>query len=266
LLKVANVSALDGAAVSGPVDGRGQRKKEKDDKKPMLAIDALTLDYTVKFPLSLVISRQTILRYQLLFRFLLRLKHIEQSLSSMWIDHKGTPWRQAVPNHPELERWRLRIASLRARMLAFVQQIQAFATLEVFEPNWRVLETSLANVTTVDQLLINHVDFLDTCLKGCMLTSSKLLEAQSRLIVTCSTFALYSSVFSKHATKALALAATPEGDQDISNCWASLAKFETHFNHWFKLHLNYIQLDASSENVSLLPLVARLKSILRTHD
>ena len=36
LLKVANVSALDGAAVSGPVDGRGQREKEKDDKKPML--------------------------------------------------------------------------------------------------------------------------------------------------------------------------------------------------------------------------------------
>jgi gamma-tubulin complex component 2 len=63
-------------------------------------------------------------------------------------------------------------------MLAFVQQIQAFATLEVFEPNWRVLETSLANVTTVDQLLINHVDFLDTCLKGCMLTSSKLLEVR----------------------------------------------------------------------------------------
>ena len=34
------------------------------------AIEALALDYNVKFPLSLVISRKTILRYQLLFRFI----------------------------------------------------------------------------------------------------------------------------------------------------------------------------------------------------
>jgi gamma-tubulin complex component 2 len=61
-------------------------------------------------------------------------------------------------------------------MLAFVQQILAFATVEVLEPNWRKLEAKLGKVTTVDQLLRDHVDFLDTCLKECMLTSSKLLR------------------------------------------------------------------------------------------
>jgi hypothetical protein len=45
------------------------------------AIDALTLDYSVKFRFSLVLSRKNILRYQLLFRFLLHLKHVEQSLA-----------------------------------------------------------------------------------------------------------------------------------------------------------------------------------------
>jgi hypothetical protein len=45
------------------------------------AIDALTLDYNVKFRLSLVLSRKNILWYQLLFRFLLHLKHVEQSLA-----------------------------------------------------------------------------------------------------------------------------------------------------------------------------------------
>lgn len=147
------------------------------------AIDALALDYTVKFPLSLVISRKTILRYQLLFRFLLHLKHVEQSLSTMWIEQKTAPWRTPMPNHPELERWRLRVFLLRARMLSFVQQILAFATFEVLEPNWRALEGKLAKVTTVDQLLRDHVDFLDTCLKECMLTSSKLLRVRLRYIV-----------------------------------------------------------------------------------
>ena len=63
-------------------------------------------------------------------------------------------------------------------MLAFVQQILAFTTFEVLEPNWRALETKLAKVTTVDQLLRDHVDFLDTCLKECMLTSAKLLRVR----------------------------------------------------------------------------------------
>jgi gamma-tubulin complex component 2 len=136
------------------------------------------LDYQVKFPLSLVISRKTILQYQLLFRFLLHLKHAEQTLSSMWIDQKMSPWRASVPHHPEFEKWRLRVFLLRARMLAFVQQILAFVTFEALEPNWRSLEVKLAKVTTVDQLLRDHSDFLDTCLKESMLTSARLLSVR----------------------------------------------------------------------------------------
>ena len=61
-------------------------------------------------------------------------------------------------------------------MLVFVSQILAFATGEVLESNWRILEEKIEKVTTVDQLLRDHVDFLDTCLKQCMLTTSKLLS------------------------------------------------------------------------------------------
>ncbi|KAJ6500592.1 gamma-tubulin complex, DGRIP84/SPC97 component [Mycena sanguinolenta] len=264
LLNVVNVSGVIGGEDGDPEAQHEEPKKEKDDKKPILAIDALALDYTVKFPLSLVISRKTILRYQLLFRFLLHLKHVEQSLSAMWIEQKTSPWRTPMPHHPELERWRLRVFLLRARMLSFVQQILAFATFEVLEPNWRALEGKLAKVTTVDQLLRDHVDFLDTCLKECMLTSSKLLRAYSRLIVTCSTFALYTSSFTKSANQAIAASETAEGDQAMSKRWEFLGKFETNFNHWLvvlKVYLNCVQFYASSENVSLLPLVVRLNSV-----
>lgn len=129
-----------------------------------------------------MISRKTILRYQLLFRFLLHLKHVEQMLLSMWIDHKAPNWRVPIA-HSDLNRWRSRVFVLRARMLAFVQQILAFATVEVLEPNWRKLEAKLTKVNTVDQLLRDHVDFLDTCLKECMLTSSKLLRVSAFLVV-----------------------------------------------------------------------------------
>jgi gamma-tubulin complex component 2 len=141
------------------------------------------LDFKVPFPLSLVISRKAILRYQLLFRFILHLKHIEQCLGQMWIDQKSDVWQQPVHDwHPELDKWRRRVIVLRARMLAVVQQILGYATTEVLEPNWRGLETKLSKVTTVDQLLRDHVDFLDTCLKECMLTNAKILKVR---ILTC---------------------------------------------------------------------------------
>jgi len=153
---------------------------------------------------------------------------------------------------------------LRARMLAWVQQILGFVTQEVLEPNWRALEAKLSKVTTVDQLLRDHVDFLDTCMKECMLTSSKLLNAFSKLIVTSSTFALYTLSFTKDANKALAAAGTPEGDAGAKKRSDFLIRFETNFNHWLRIHVNCVQFYASSENVSLLPLVVRLNSIKPT--
>ncbi|OCH92428.1 hypothetical protein OBBRIDRAFT_791307 [Obba rivulosa] len=293
LLKVVNVSGSIGGEHGEGVDAahvqedqKKEREKEKDDKKQLLALDALTLDYSVKFPLSLVISRKTILRYQLIFRFLLHLKHVEQALSATWVEHKTPTWRQPTRNpvttsrtsspalpepthsdwHVDFENWRRRVFLLRARMLAFVQQILAFATFEVLEPNWRKLEGRLegGKVETVDQLLRDHVDFLDTCLKECMLTSSKLLKAYNKLIVTCSTFALYTSAFTKSANQALATGDSPEGVQGSVKRWETLGKFETNFNHWFRVHLDCVQFYASSENVSLLPLVVRLNSIKST--
>jgi len=140
-------------------------------------IDVLQLDFQVPFPLSLVLSRKTVLRYQLLFRFLTHLKHIEQCLSQIWIDQKSDVWKAAVPWHPELEAWRRRVWVLRARMLTIIQQIISYVTMEALEPNWRNLEAKIGKVTTVDQLLRDHVDFLDTCLKECMLTNAKILKA-----------------------------------------------------------------------------------------
>lgn len=64
---------------------------------------------------------------------------------------------------------------LRARMFSFVQQMYSFAVSGVLEVNWTTLERKLEKVETVDQLLRDHVDFLDTCLKECLLTNEKLL-------------------------------------------------------------------------------------------
>ena len=95
-------------------------------------------------------------------------------------------------------------------MLCFVQQLLYFCTSEVIEPNWvgfmgrlslsedvsgstrpgskaeaekKVLDGSAVASggmkRTVDELMQDHVDFLATCLKECMLTNSKLLRVRT---------------------------------------------------------------------------------------
>ncbi|KAK4689082.1 gamma-tubulin complex component 2, partial [Tremellales sp. Uapishka_1] len=236
-------------------DDAGPKKSEKE--RVLLAIDALSFDYSVKFPLSLVISRKTITRYQLIFRFLLHLHHLESAISGMWIEHKAPQWRMHCGNE-DIERWKLRIFSLRNRMLAFVRQILAFTTGEVLETNWRALEGKLAKVQTVDQLLRDHVDFLDTCLKQCMLTTSKLLGVYAKLMVTMSAFVSYQSSFNMALSKFLA---DPEAESEAGKAnqrWTVLSKFEINFNHHTKLHLDAVTYNAGSENVALLALVTRL--------
>jgi gamma-tubulin complex component 2 len=52
------------------------------------------------------------------------------------------------------------------------------------------------------------------------------------MIVTCSTFALYTSSFTKSANQALAAAESSDGDQAMNKRWEFLKKFESNFNHW----------------------------------
>ncbi|KAK5111808.1 hypothetical protein LTR62_004728 [Meristemomyces frigidus] len=159
LMRVVNVQGMDADAstlslnntYTGSVTGG---KEEKD----ISGYEALTLDYSVPFPLSLIISRNTLTRYQLLFRYLLSLRHLESLLTQSWTEHTKSPaWikkgrrapralansfvseadKKAMEIERKIESWKRRAWCLRARMLCFVQQLLYFCTSEVIEPNWR---------------------------------------------------------------------------------------------------------------------------------
>lgn len=252
LLKiVTHTSSLE----DGELDFALSEPATKD--KELLGIDAVTFDYTVKFPLSLVISRKAITRYQLLFRFLVHLHHLEAGLSGMWLEHKTPLW--GPTGNADMDAWARRIFALRARMLAFVRHMLAYATGEVLESNWRALEAQLAKVQTVDQLMRDHVDFLDTCLKQCMLTNSKLLSVYSKLMRTISSFIAYHD--RNFVAEMEAFRKDPVRGNDagkVEHRWNQLKKFELHFTHNTNLHLDAVTYNAGSENVALLALVTRL--------
>lgn len=195
LMQVVSVSGIDQDNPDGGIEKyQTPTIQPAEEEKDIVGFDALELDYMVPFPLSLVISRKTVLRYQLIFRYLLSLRHLEGLLVTSWHDQqKVLGWRHKSSD-PRLELWKRRAWTLRAKMLVFVQQLLYFCTAEVIEPNWqslmeRVNGTAAGSDTvspdgprqvnrTVDELMQDHVDFLDTCLKECMLTQAKLLKVR----------------------------------------------------------------------------------------
>lgn len=175
LTRVVNISGIEqGEALQTPAPA-----PQINDNDKAIGYTSLQLDYSVPFPVSLVVSRKTVWRYQALFRYLLSLRHLEQQLVGCWQTHnRATSWTHRGSSRP-LEMWKRRAWTLRARMLVFVQQLHYFCTSEVIEPNWQSLMARLEKKEgqhTVDELMQDHVDFLDTCLKECMLTNSRLLR------------------------------------------------------------------------------------------
>ncbi|KAF9921599.1 hypothetical protein FBU30_008353 [Linnemannia zychae] len=232
------------------------------NRGPLFGIDALTLDYSVKFPLSLVISRKALTKYQLIFRHLLYLKHGEQALCATWTEHaKSLVWKKASP---ELKQWRGRVFSLRARMLTFVQQLAYYVCSEVLEPNWRDLVSKLEKVSTVDQVLQIHSDFLDSCLNECMLTNSKLLRIYSKLMSTCIKFTNYTDKFTRaliameSQLETTTMAAPANQIQQIEQAMKRLNEFEDSFTYHIKLLIEALNFYSATEAVQYLCLVVRL--------
>ncbi|KAL8841844.1 MAG: hypothetical protein Q9176_003031 [Flavoplaca citrina] len=213
LMGVVNVRGIDqdetteNAAEKYRTPAANASSTEEDNN--MTGFEALEFKFSVPFPLSLVISSKTVLRYQILFRYLLSMRHLENLLVNSWEDHnKIISWIHRSKGDRRIEMFKRRAWTLRSRMLVFVQQFTYYCTAEVIEPNWQRLMAKVNGhdisndrgpgpppkvSRTVDELMEDHVDFLDTCLKECMLMNAKLLRLHSKLTTVCTIFANYTA-------------------------------------------------------------------------
>ncbi|CAM1511417.1 Fc.00g089300.m01.CDS01 [Cosmosporella sp. VM-42] len=303
LQRVVNITGIEQGEALQPL-----ANQPIENDKNAVGFTSLQLDYSVPFPVSLVISRKTVWRYQALFRYLLSLRYLESQLSTTWqTQTRGIGWGHKGANR-HLEIWKRRVWTLRARMLVFVQQLLYFCTAEVIEPNWTKFMSRLKEkegsagtssggyMRTVDELMQDHVDFLDTCLKECMLTNSKLLRIHSKLMQTCTIFAAYTNWLTREleksdpdlagsnkpttmtadqwkrfqATKTAQRNSTSQhdtstasaGDSEarINNLFEIIRKWEGNFSRHLQILLDALNHYAATETVVLLSLCARLST------
>eukprot|EP00903_Cladosiphon_okamuranus_P016182 g14933.t1 len=177
-------------------------------------VEGLMLSFKVRWPLSLVLSKKSLTKYQLLFRHLFFAKHVQRLLSkNSWREHLGTK---------QLELKGLMMASyhLRHRMLHFIQNLVYYMMVEVIEPQWHQFMDDLKKLCgpngargsvaggggdsggdvgeemgTLDDVLRRHEEFQDVCLKECLLTNVGLLKSLTRVMISCLHFGDQGCIF-----------------------------------------------------------------------
>ncbi|XP_036317961.1 gamma-tubulin complex component 3 [Rhagoletis pomonella] len=132
--------------------------------------DILSLQYTVRGPLATMLEPCMGI-YQMLFKPLWRMKHMEFVLSSkIWKDQKcnAKPLRSMAS---ELNQVLYRLHLLTSEMIHFIHQMQYYILFEVIECSWAELQDRVQQAKALDDILDAHDDFLNAIKCGAFLDS-----------------------------------------------------------------------------------------------
>ncbi|OAY32230.1 gamma-tubulin complex component 2 isoform X2 [Manihot esculenta] len=154
-----------------------------EEPMSITGLETFALSYKVQWPLSIVISRKALTKYQLIFRFLFHCKHVDRQLCGAWQVHQGVRALNlrgtAIP----------RSALLCRSMLKFINSLLHYLTFEVLEPNWHMMCNKMQNAKSIDEVIQYHDSFLDKCLKECLLLLPELLKKVEKLKLLCLQYA-----------------------------------------------------------------------------
>ncbi|PON66462.1 Gamma-tubulin complex component protein [Parasponia andersonii] len=146
-------------------------------------LETLSLSYKVRWPLSIVISKKALTKYQLIFCFLFHCKHVDRQLCGAWQVHQGV--RSLKMRGTAISRSSLLCRS----MLKFINSLLHYLTFEVLEPNWHVMHNRLQSAKSIDEVIQHHDFFLDKCLRECLLLLPELLKKVEKLKSLCLQYA-----------------------------------------------------------------------------
>ncbi|XP_073010454.1 gamma-tubulin complex component 2 [Typha latifolia] len=158
---------------------------DADQHEPLkiTGLETFCLSYKVQWPLSLVISRKALTKYQLIFRLLFHCKHVNRQLCMAWQVHQG------FRSFKILGTPILRSSILCRSMIKFINSLLHYLTFEVLEPNWHLMHDQLQAATSIDEVIRFHDFFLQKCLKECLLLVPQLLTKIEKLKSICLQYA-----------------------------------------------------------------------------
>ncbi|CAH1435917.1 unnamed protein product [Lactuca virosa] len=142
--------------------GGGETVDVVEEEYLITGMETFSVNYKVQWPLSLVISRKALTKYQLIFQFLFHCKHVHRQLCAAWQLHQGARAR-------DMHGTAISTSSILCKnMLKFINSLLHYLTFEVIQ---------------------YHDFFMEKCLKECSLLSPILLKKFEKLKLVCLQYA-----------------------------------------------------------------------------
>jgi gamma-tubulin complex component 2 len=172
----------------------GQDFGDEEDPRNLRGYESIALTYRVEWPLSLILSRKNIACYQMLFRHLFYCKYVERQLACVWKENKIAKLYalKAVTGYAEA-------FALRQKMLNFVQNLEYYMMVEVIEPSFHQFLAKVHSKAQVDEISREHTNFVEGCLRDCMMTHKLALQYMVRLLRLCMSFSEFMLETHRHS-------------------------------------------------------------------
>lgn len=159
------------------------------DTSNLSGIECFAFDYKTSWPISIILHQLTISKYQIIFRQLFYCKYVENYLCRVWLGNNNAKKFDLETS----EQYRAAF-TLRQRMMNTIQNLEYYMMIEVIEPVWLVFMQQITKAKNIDEVLFYHEDFLDHCLKNCMLCFSDILKVIIKICNLCIEFCKFIEV------------------------------------------------------------------------
>lgn len=177
-----------------------QTSKSIPKKETKLSASSLIqFEFLVPYPLNVVVSRRSIMRYQFLFRHIIDLKSAHMDLSESWASQvRDLRWQISKPSESQANesfsgpnQCIRRACLLRQRMLQLLLDLIHHSLVDGIQHEFTKFKSALNSYDKVSELVEAHIRFLDRSLINCLLSDSQLLKTGARLLALCRQFAKF---------------------------------------------------------------------------
>ncbi|VFQ68641.1 unnamed protein product [Cuscuta campestris] len=157
--------------------------------------DAISLEYSVEWPLQLFITQEVLSKYQRIFQYLLRLKRTQMELEKSWAssmhqDHSDFAKHRndhSKPSTSQQRRQHIRpMWHVREHMAFLIKNLQFYIQVDVIESQWNVLQSHIQNSHDFTELVGFHQEYLAALISQSFLdigSVSRILDGIMKLCV-----------------------------------------------------------------------------------
>lgn len=138
----------------------------------------------LKWPFSVLVTKNSINKYHILLRFFFRLKNEEINLLSIWSDQMS--YRIKEPPKKFFS-----IINLAQQIFSFFRTLNYHLLYHVLEKNLQELEKKVTSYPELHQIIFQHEKFITICLEKFLISSPISYKILLRIIATSSLFCFF---------------------------------------------------------------------------